>query len=437
MGSCGNKNSIIVKEDPKRNNSSTNKTINTNNKDKDKILNTKLNENKLNRHTSDQLGKTATEKSNFINFLSKDDYIKGKLISKSFFGEVYNGLSSLDAGLVAIKVIDLARIYEGIKNNQELLDVKLSKLANELIKLKDIAHPNLIKYFFTDDSLDLQTLQLTLIYEFCNGASIEKLIEKYGNFEERTIKIYVKQLLNFLDFLHDNGFEHKRIIPSNILIDGDGTVRISDLLIDGFLLGESREEIVSNLITYKTYPKWIAPELIKAKSANSEIGKCDIWSLGCLILEMLKKDLFYTDVSEFKSNEEFINFISNLEESPAVNDKYMTKQCRLFIEECLEINPSKRASAKKLLDHEFLTQKIPIKNFSVDDKEIKEIKEKTITEEIKEQLKAQQQLLEKNHQTPKNELANDRRCIFLLTIIKLNQRIANVLCFIDATNFTV
>ena len=355
MGSsCNNKKSVSLKGEPGDN-------YTKKEKEKENIINTS---NAINNNKTEivevndlQLSKTKTG----IQQISINDFIKGKIIGKSHISEVYNGLSALEGDLVAIKIIYLEKVYNKNYNNNEIQH-KLSKLANQLIKVKDINHPNLIKFTFTDDSLNPENLELTLIYEFSNGASVEKLLEKYGNFEERTIKLYIKQILLCLDFLHEKGFEHKCLKPSNILIDGDGTVRISDLLIDAFILGENKTEIEASIIEYSSIPKWIAPELLI--DCQSIIGKCDIWSLGCLIIEMLKQNSLYSECL-FENNIDFVSYLKEINKVPNIPDN-LTKQCILFIEQCLTIDQLNRPNAKKLLEHEFLSTKVILKQQSTE-----------------------------------------------------------------------
>jgi serine/threonine protein kinase len=75
-----------------------------------------------------------------------------------------------------------------------------------------------------------------VIFEICNGSSVKNILEKYGAMEEKVIKIYVRQILEGLVYLHSKNIVHKNLKSSNILVDGNGTIRICDFLIDGIFL---------------------------------------------------------------------------------------------------------------------------------------------------------------------------------------------------------
>lgn len=337
MGNCLNKQSIKVLENACKD---------------EKIKEISMND----FYDKSNIDKTSSQ----MNFLSVKDFIKGKSISKGIFGEVYNGLSSIDGGLVAIKIISLKNIFSNLNKEEGLL--KLSNLGKILYILKDFNHKNLIKFIFTDDSLDNISYELTLIYEFCNGASIKKLLEKYGKFEEKTVKIYIYQIIEFFVLIHENLYEHRRIKSSNVLIDGNGTVRISDFLIDGYLLGENCKEIISNLNNNEIIDYlYIAPELINGKI--EEIGKCDVWSLGILILEMLLKENFIYNfninsyINTTKNNESNLSFLSSLLiETESLSNINISESALSFISICLTIDSTKRPSAKDLKNHPFFSK---------------------------------------------------------------------------------
>ena len=64
--------------------------------------------------------------------------------------------------------------------------------------------------------------------EFISGGSIKTLLNKYGPFNEKTIKIYTKQILTGLAYLHSNKIIHMDIKASNILVSSDGIIKLSD-----------------------------------------------------------------------------------------------------------------------------------------------------------------------------------------------------------------
>ncbi|XP_004343127.2 cyclin-dependent kinase, partial [Capsaspora owczarzaki ATCC 30864] len=94
-----------------------------------------------------------------------------------------------------------------------------------------------------------------------------------------TIKAIMWQLLQGLDYLHDNWIVHADLKPNNILISSQGQVRIGDFGLSRLFLGprEAQEPVLVTM--------WYrAPELLLGDSKCSRA--IDMWSVGCILAEM-------------------------------------------------------------------------------------------------------------------------------------------------------
>ena len=72
----------------------------------------------------------------------KLDYQKDNLLGKGTFGEVYSALDQRTGGLMAVKSIKLTKKTDPEKRNQELKIIE-----NEINLLKQLDHPNIVKYY--------------------------------------------------------------------------------------------------------------------------------------------------------------------------------------------------------------------------------------------------------------------------------------------------
>lgn len=54
------------------------------------------------------------------------------------------------------------------------------------------------------------------------------MLDKFGKFNEKVISIYSHQVLEGLNYLHSNNVIHRDIKGGNILIDTDGTIKLTD-----------------------------------------------------------------------------------------------------------------------------------------------------------------------------------------------------------------
>ncbi|KAL0367570.1 UNVERIFIED_CONTAM: Mitogen-activated protein kinase kinase kinase NPK1 [Sesamum radiatum] len=131
----------------------------------------------------------------------------------------------------------------------------IRELEKEVNLLKNLSHPNIVRYLGTareDDSLNI-------LLEFVPGGSISSLLGKFGSFPESVIRMYTKQLLIGLEYLHKNKIMHRDIKGANILVDNKACIKLADF-------GASKKvealATVTGAKSMKGTPYWMAPEVI-------------------------------------------------------------------------------------------------------------------------------------------------------------------------------
>jgi serine/threonine protein kinase len=120
---------------------------------------------------------------------------------------------------------------------------------------------------------------LNIILEYIENGSLDSLIKKFGKLPENLVVIYVKQVLHGLDYLHRQGVIHRDIKGGNILTTKDGIVKLADFGVATKLTDAGKSN------SFAGTPYWMAPEVIEM--SGQESSACDIWSLGCTVLELL------------------------------------------------------------------------------------------------------------------------------------------------------
>ena len=257
------------------------------------------------------------------NILNNKKYKKGQLIGQGRFGKVYSGLSELNGEIVAIKT------YYNLSIDKKKL---IMKNKDTLYKLN---HPNIIKVLSLFDDNENN---LNIVYDSLNINNVKQLINKFGKLNEKIIQIYSKQLLEGLKYLHEKKIYHKNLKPSNILVDIDGTIKITDCFIDSLCLGDE-EEIYNNLLNSNNIEYYIPTFFIKYMKNNIKRNKFeewqsyDLWFIGCIIIEVASGKKPWSQYN-FKNNSELFNFLEKQNITPDIS-KNLSKECQELIQTLL------------------------------------------------------------------------------------------------------
>jgi len=188
---------------------------------------------------------------------------------------------------------------------------------------------------------------LFLYLEYIPGGSLGDLIRNFGPLSEKLIKIYIRQILKGLQYLHSKGIVHRDIKAANVLLDTCGTVKLSDFGCSGQISLSSSHSENELLNSIKGSIPWMAPEVI----CQSKYGcKADIWSLGCLIIELK------TGKSPWGKLDNFIQALFKIGRSQALPEfpVDISDNLKDFLCMCINRSQDLRPDVALLLNHPFL-----------------------------------------------------------------------------------
>jgi serine/threonine protein kinase len=69
---------------------------------------------------------------------------------------------------------------------------------------------------------------LYVFLEYVSGGSIHSMLERFGRFSEPLVRLYTRQLLQGLEYLHECKIIHRDIKGGNVLVDRDGVIKLAD-----------------------------------------------------------------------------------------------------------------------------------------------------------------------------------------------------------------
>ncbi|KAL1408409.1 ATP binding [Vanrija albida] len=220
-------------------------------------------------------------------------WIKGALIGAGSFGSVYLGMDSQSGLLMAVKQVELPSSSGDIRNEERRRNM-VQALEREIDILKELQHENIVTYL---DSATDNDRHLNIFLEYVPGGSVAALLNNYGAFEEALVRNFSRQILTGLNYLHERGIIHRDIKGANILVDNKGGIKISDFGIskkaENNLMG-----IRGNRPSLQGSVFWMAPEAMRQTIYTS---KADIWSVGCLVVEMLTGTHPWAELSQMQA----------------------------------------------------------------------------------------------------------------------------------------
>ncbi|KAH8683194.1 kinase-like domain-containing protein [Tricladium varicosporioides] len=295
----------------------------------------------------DDDGEDADEElQSFLAGDSWDDskWMKGALIGQGSFGSVYLALHAVTGELLAVKQVETPSPGANSANDARKKSM-IDALKREISLLRDLQHPNIVQYLGASSSAE----HLNIFLEYVPGGSVQTMLNSYGALREPLIRNFVRQIVTGLAYLHGRDIIHRDIKGANILVDNKGGIKISDF-------GISKKMEASNILTgagnNKNRPSlqgsvfWMAPEVVKQTSYTR---KADIWSLGCLVVEMMTGTHPFPDCSQLQA----IFKIGGAKISPTIPD-HASPEAKTFLQAAFEVEHVKRPSAEELLFSPFL-----------------------------------------------------------------------------------
>ncbi|XP_052191363.1 probable serine/threonine-protein kinase At1g54610 isoform X2 [Diospyros lotus] len=197
-----------------------------------------------------------------------DSYDKLAKVGHGTYSNVYKARDRETGKIFALKKVRL--------DTSKPESVKF--MAREIIILKHLDHPNIIKL----EGLAMSRMQysLYLVFDFMPSDLAKIISSREGKLAESQVRCYMQQLLSGLQHCHEKGILHRDIKGSNVLIDKSGMLKIGDFGLSNYFQPRQKRPLTSRVVTL-----WYrAPELILG-STDYGVG-IDLWSAGCLLAEM-------------------------------------------------------------------------------------------------------------------------------------------------------
>ncbi len=188
-------------------------------------------------------------------------------VGEGGMARVYRGMDTKLNRLVAVKVL-----YEQFANDPDFL----RRFKQEAKAAAKLSHPNIVNIYDEGEEDDVHYI----IMEYVDGYTLKDLILRDSRLKpEEAVQIAI-QICDALAHAHSQNVIHRDIKPQNIILTGEGRVKVTDF-------GIARAA-ADTTITYgrsllgSVY--YSSPEQARG---NCTDPKSDLYSLGVLLYEML------------------------------------------------------------------------------------------------------------------------------------------------------
>ncbi|KYR01491.1 putative protein serine/threonine kinase [Tieghemostelium lacteum] len=263
------------------------------------------------------------------------------------------------------------KVFEAKNHDNKRVAIKKVEKSNHFISreydiLKIINHPNCLKildmFYTSEDNKKMQNL----VFDFIPYTLANLLKKRQPSIQ--FIRVLFYQLCQAIKHIHSKNICHRDITPNNILLDPRGELTLADF---GSAKILDQNHVSMSYICSRYYR---APELLVGCSNYST--KIDIWSIGCILAEMLIGKPIFPGIN---SNDQLARIIEVLG-SPTQEDMDAMKPSKPYVlqlpnitpkfydtlhniedKEVIDLlskififDPTKRAGIDEILQHSFL-----------------------------------------------------------------------------------
>lgn len=178
---------------------------------------------------------------------------------------------------VAIKVLRFDFVGE---------DEFLRRFQREAQAASSLIHPNIVSIYDVGEEDNVNFI----VMEYVDGMTLKEYIQQYSPLPYEKVIDIMKQMTAAVAFAHQHSIIHRDVKPHNMLIDHDGTVKMTDF---GIAMAMSATSITqTNTVLGSVH--YISPEQARGGMATK---KSDIYALGIVMYELLTGELPFSGES--------------------------------------------------------------------------------------------------------------------------------------------
>lgn len=192
-------------------------------------------------------------------------------IGRGGMGNVFLASHTKLGRKVALKVLATHRLADGRMRQ---------RFESEMRAIGRLSHPNIVT---AHDARDVDGTAV-LVTEFIDGMDLGQVVQRTGPIAIADACEISRQVAIALEYTSGQGFVHRDVKPSNIMLSGNGDVKLLDLGLARLQQVESVEDITYTGQAMGT-ADYVAPEQVN--DSRSVDVRADVYALGCTLFKLL------------------------------------------------------------------------------------------------------------------------------------------------------
>ena len=169
---------------------------------------------------------------------------------------------------VAVKLL-----HPAVSDEPKIVD----RFEREVMIMERLDHPHIVRHY----GGGMMDGQYFYAMQLLNHGTLKDRLRKHGPISWPQVAAYGDQIASALQHAHNHGVIHRDLKPSNLFFAADGRLILGDF---GIAFDKYDADITDHGVTVGTY-SYMSPEQIRAD--GNITGQADLYSLGCLMYEML------------------------------------------------------------------------------------------------------------------------------------------------------
>ena len=191
------------------------------------------------------------------------------VLGQGGMGTVYRAFDTAIHRQVAIKTVNKAML------DPIDLQYALTRFRHEAQAVGRLTHPRIAAIYDYGEDIEIAFIVMELV----NGQSLFQHMQEQAQFSLKEIGEMVRQLLDGLGYAHAQGVTHRDVKPSNILINDDGRIKLSD-----FGIARIESSTLTQVGEIMGSPGYMAPEQFLGTDVDAS---SDLYSVGIIAYELL------------------------------------------------------------------------------------------------------------------------------------------------------